>query len=221
MVKAVVVAAWLVVSSSVGAATLFPTPLHLVRRIDDPLARSSSIVEEFCAGDRIISISGNRVAITDFAAQTLTEIDHDTATFSITRFDEIAKARSAAPAAINASVEVKADRTVALSRDAVEALVGAAYPNRRDSTHEKILSAVAPAGGRLAAQSKDEAAFALPRETIVTYEEGLTYRNVIIRIDHDPPPSRALLIDPGASRVESRLTRTARELQQLDHPPKQ
>jgi hypothetical protein len=209
-----------VVSSSLGAGTLFPTPLHLVRRIDDPIAKKSTTLDEFCAGDRIVSISGARVAITDYAAQTLTEIDHASATYSVTRFDDIAKSRPNIGTQSKAAVTVSINRSVALSRDAVEAIVGAAYPNHRDSRHEQILAAAAPVGsGRVAAQSAD-AAYGLPMETAITFEEGLTYRNVVIRFDHDLAPAQMMLIDPGATRVESRLTRLTREMQQLDRLPR-
>ena len=222
MRNAVAAIAWLVVSSSLGAGTLFPTPLHLVRRIDDPVTRSSTTVDEFCLGDRIVSISGQHVAVTDFAAQLLTEIDHGSATYSITRFDDIARARPKNDPRANATVTVNVNRSVALTRDAVEAIVGAAYPNHRDAQHEKILAAAAPiTSGRVAAQSIESTAFGLPTETAIEFEGGLTYRNVIVRFDNDLPPAHMMLIPPGATRVESRLTRMTREMQQLDTLPKQ
>jgi len=222
MRKAVAAIAWLALSSSLGAGTLFPTPLHLVRRIDDPIAKSSTTVQEFCFGDRIVSINDSRVAITDYAAQTLTEIDHASATYSVTRFDDIAKERPAVDTQAKATVTVSVNRSLALTRDAVEAIVGAAYPNRRDSRHEKILAAAAPiSSGHIAAQSIESTAYGLPSDTSVEFEEGLTYRNVVVRYDHDLPPPQMMLIDPGATRVESRLTRMAREMRQLDTLPKQ
>src|SRR5204862_4818428 len=118
MRKVVAAIAWLAVSSSLGAGTLFPTQLHIVRRIDDPIAKSSTTVEEFCFGDRIVSINGARVAITDYAAQTLTEIDHSSATYSVTRFDDIAKARPAVDTQAKATVTVSVNRNVALTRAA-------------------------------------------------------------------------------------------------------
>src|SRR5579872_2758433 len=122
MKTAVALSAWLVASSSFGA--LFPTPLHLVRCIDDPVANSSTTIDEYCYGDRIVTINGPRVAITDYAEQRLTEIDHQRGTYSVTSFAEIAKAR---PVALDSktTVRVEVDRGVALSREAVEALIGA------------------------------------------------------------------------------------------------
>lgn len=218
MKTAVALVAWLGVSSSLGA--LFPTPLHIVRRIEDPIAKTTTTVDEYCAGDRIVAVSGSRVTITDYAEQRLTEIEHVGGMYSITSFADIAKARPAAPDA-KVDVKVDVDRTIALSRDAVEALVGAAYPNRRAAQHDQILAAAAPpaASGRIAAQSTSDA-YGLPSQTSITFD-GLTFRNLVVRVDHDLPPQQLLLIDPGATRVESRLTRTSRELQQLDTRPKQ
>ncbi|HEY8182009.1 MAG TPA: hypothetical protein VII32_07195 [Thermoanaerobaculia bacterium] len=222
MRKAVAAIAWLVVSSSLGAGTLFPTPLHVVRRIDDPISKTSTTVEEFCTGDRIISINGARVAITDYGSQTLTEIDHASATYSVTRFDDIAKARPNVDTRGKARVTVSVNRSIALTRDAVEAIVGAAYPNHRDSRHEKILAAAAPINsGRVAAQSIESTAYGLPTETSIEFEDGLIYKNVVVSFDHDLPPALMMLIDPRATRVESRLTRMTREMQQLDRLPKQ
>jgi len=223
MQKAVAAIAWLVVSSSLGAGTLFPIPLHVVRRIDDPISKTSATLDEFCFGDKIVSVNGSRVAISNYAAQLLTEIDHASATYSVTRFDDIAKARPNVDTRGKATVTVTINRSVALTRDAVEAMVGAAYPSHRDSRHEKILAAAAPiSGGRIAAQSIESTAYGLPTETSIEFEdEGLTYRNVVIRFDHDLPSAQVMLIDPGATRVESRLTRMTREMQQLDRLPKQ
>ena len=215
---AVAVVAWLGVSSTFGA--LFPTPLHLVRRIEDPISHTSTTLDEYCSGDRIVTVGGARVAIADYGEQRLTEIDHDRATWSVTPFSEIAKARPVVPESKTSKVKIEIDRSVALSREAVETLVGAAYPNRRVEQHEQIISAAAPPGsGRIAAQSAD-AQYGLPSDTSITFENGLIYRNAIVRIDHDLAPPQLMLIDPGATRVESRLTRTSRELQQLDAPPK-
>ena len=222
MRKAVAAIAWLVVSSSLGAGTLFPTPLHVVRRIDDPISKTSTTLDEFFFGDRIVSVNGSHVAISDYATQLLTEIDHASATYSVTRFDDIAKARPNVDVPGKATVTVTINRSVALTRDAVEAMVGAAYPNRRDARHEKILAAAAPINsGRVAAQSIESTAYGLPTETSIEFEGGLIYKNVVVSVDHDLPSAQMMLIDPGATRVESRLTRMTREMQQLDRLPKQ
>src|SRR5207244_10058481 len=89
-------------------------------------------------------------------------------------------------------IEVGFDRSYALSRDAVEALVGASYPNVRRQEHDEMLRAAA---------AKD--AYGLPSEKAITYQtEGgaVTVRDSIVRVDGDLPPRDALLIEPGAKR---------------------
>jgi hypothetical protein len=231
-----------------AATSLFPRPLHLVRRIDGPAAKSES-VDEYCSGNRIVTVRGKRVLIADYAEQQLTEIDRDASTYSVTRFDEIAKAAAqlsaSRPAAAsrfavtrvetmgsrdryriegaNAKIEVGIDRSIALSRDAVEALLGAAYPNVRRPEHEAVLQAAGGGvgGGRVAAQSA-EPQYGLPAEETITYSfEGssVTLHSAIVRADVDAVPPELLLIPPGARRVESRITRIGRELQDVETLP--
>lgn len=73
---------------------LFPTPLHLVRRVDDPISGRASEVDEYCAGNRIITVDrdGSRVVIVDYERQELLQIDRAASTYSVARFDEIAAA---------------------------------------------------------------------------------------------------------------------------------
>lgn len=236
----------LVASPALAAASLFPKPLHLVRRVEDAVTKKAEAVDEYCYGNRIITVRGKRVSIADYAAQQLTTIDHDAGTYSITRFDEIAKAAgrlsaprtaSAAPLKVTAmgmngyridgggaKIEVTIDRKIALSRDAVEALLGAAYPNTRRPEHDALLQAAGGGGGggRIAAQSAGDAQYGLPAEQTITYlMEGttLTFRTAIVRTDADLVPQELLLIPPGAVRVESRITRIGRELQEIESLP--
>ena len=61
-----------------------------------------------------------------------------------------------------------------------------------------------------------EPAYGLPSEKAITYQtEGgaVTVRDSIVRVDGDLPPRDALLIEPGAKRVDSRLVR-------LEHRPR-
>ena len=244
--------------SAVAATALFPQPLHLVKRIDDPFAKKAITVDEYCYGNRIVTVSGDRVKIVDYDEQQVTEIDHGNGTYSVTRFDDIARARpqAAAPKAAGKpgettgkvtplgmkgsaagrsvdSFEIEApkqkltigvDRSVTLSRAAVEALIGAAYPNARREEHEQMLSVAAstrPSGGRIAVNSAD-ASYGLPSDQSVTYETeagAVTMRSSVLRYDADLPPRDAMLIDPGATRVESHLTRLAREMHDADTIP--
>ncbi len=242
----------------VGAATaLFPKALHLVKRIDDPFARSAKNVDEYCYGNRIVTVAGDRVTILDYDAQTLTEIDHASGTYSITRFDEIANARPRAAAKSNATpkitpaglkssrggrsvdtfdvelpgtkVTIGLDRSVTLSRAAVEALIGSSYPNAHRSEHDAILGVASPArrGGPIMATSVstdagDATGYALPSEQTITMDaEGgpVTVRTSVLRFDADLPPQSAMLIEPGAKRVESPVVRFAREMKEADTIP--
>jgi hypothetical protein len=247
-------AAW----PAAGAPALFPKPLHLVKRIDDPLAKKPVTVDEYCYGDRIVSISGDRVTVIDYAAQTVTSIDHAASTWSVTRFDEIANARpkssgvkaaeaSAAkvtPAGMKSSaggrsvetydieaaqtrVSIGFDRSIAISRGAVEALIGAAYPNAHRPEHDAILS-VAGRGGkqsRMASSSEKSepvAEYGLPSEQSITIDsdgESVTLKTSVLRVDGDLPPQRATLIDPGATRIESPIERFNREMHDADTIP--
>jgi hypothetical protein len=236
-----------------GASALFPKPLHLVKRIDDPLAKKPVTIDEYCYGDRIVTISGDRVTVIDYAAQTVTEIDHAASTWSVTRFDEIAARpkRSAAsteeakvtPSGMKRSaggrsvdsfeiesartrVEIGFDRSVPVSRAAVEALIGASYPNTRRPEHDAILS-VAGRGKQSriatnAAQSEANVEYALPSEQSITIDsEGgsVTLKTSVLRVDGDLPPQSATLIDPGAKRIESPIERFNREMREADTIP--
>ena len=242
----------------VGAATaLFPKALHLVKRIEDPFARSAKNVDEYCYGNRIVTVAGDRVTILDYDAQTLTEIDHARGTYSITRFDEIANARPKMAAKSNATpkvtpaglkssrggrsvdtfdvelpgtkVTIGLDRSVTLSRGAVEALIGSSYPNAHHPEHDAILGIAAPArrGGPIVATSVstdpgDATGDALPTEPTITMgAEGgaFTVRPSVLPFDPDPPPQSAMLIEPGAKRVESPVVRFAREMKDADTIP--
>jgi hypothetical protein len=243
---------------SSGATALFPKPLHLVKRIDDPFARTAKNVEQYCYGNRIVTVAGDRVTILDYDAQTLTEIDHAKGTYSIARFDEIANAqpkgaalKAASAPKVTASglkssaggrsvdsfdvemprtkVTVGVDRSVSLSRAAVEALIGSSYPNAHRAEHDAIIGVTAPpAKSRqiVAAstnRSTDEpGGYGLPSEQTITIEaEGgaVTLRTAVLRFDADLPPQSAMLIDPGAKRVESPTVRFAREMKEADTIP--
>jgi hypothetical protein len=270
-----VVAMAVLLAPAFGATTavLFPRPLHLVRRIEDSLAKSPVTLDEYCAGNRTITIRGPRVTVVDYDQQTVTEIDHAGGTYSITRFDEIAKAQQRKPQARRTTsatgatgtapsrwkqtelgmksssagrsvdsyelvagserelrrIEIGVDRQISLTRGAAEVLVGAAYPSAHTEDHDAILGAMASrktlragTNATAGAQSAPDESYGLPSEQLVTYEsEGVkqTMHSSILRIGAEAPPNDSLLIDPGATRVESRLTRTAKELDQLDRLP--
>ncbi len=70
-------------SPSTAAEVLFPERLHLTRTVSDSLSGSTSTVEEYLQGNRMISIRGSRVSIADYEKGELTEIDRDANTYSM------------------------------------------------------------------------------------------------------------------------------------------
>lgn len=253
------------------AGPLFPKPLHLVRRIDDPVARTTHVVDEYCLGNRVISINGPRVAIVDYDRRDITEIDHADGTYSITKFEEVATARAQLPlprakASSNAAakratalrptalgvratatsnrslerwradlsegpekrtLEIGIDRTIPVSKEAAEVLVGAAFPYERTDEQDQILLAAAPAETAFAAAKSANATaapapYGLPSESVTTYEAAgvkVEIRTAVLRVDDELPPAQLLRIDPGAQRIDSLYTRMRRELDELDKLP--
>lgn len=125
-------------------------------------------------------------------------------------------------------IEVGIDRRVTLSRDAVEVLVGAAYPNDRTPEHDVLVRA--SAGMRdprnddsgSAAAAAVQATYALPAEQSTTFElagQTVTVHNSIVSVTNEAPPDDVMQIPPGATQVESRVTRLVRELRDLDQIP--
>lgn len=251
----IVTAALLLVAAPLAFAAnaLFPRPLHLVRLVDDGLSRTTATLDEYCLGNRVITIRGARVTIADYDAQQLTEIDHLAQTWSVTPFADIAKSRADLDTRLGAAFEphparltavgsnassavetfvvdaphrrlqIGIDRRVVLSRAAAEVLIGAAYPGQGDAEQEEILAAAG--GGGVSAMSAGAAVggtYGLVTERTLTIDvEGtqLVSHNAIIRIGDEMPPAEATLIDPGAKRIESRLTRLTRELREIDTLP--
>lgn len=84
--------AMLIAISSVSAAesVLFPSPLHITRELQDPVSQKTKVIDEYCQGNRMISVTATRTAIADYAGGVLTEIDFATGTYSVTKFTEIA-----------------------------------------------------------------------------------------------------------------------------------
>jgi hypothetical protein len=79
-----------------AADALFPRPLHITRRIEDPVSHATTVVQEYCAGNQVITISGDRITIADHGRQELTEIDRAAGTYSVTTFAALAEASMAA-----------------------------------------------------------------------------------------------------------------------------
>jgi hypothetical protein len=245
-----------------AAEPLFPAPLHITRQVEDPISGKTVVLNEYAYGNRLVSVRGNMTAIADYERGELTEIDREKGTYSITRFETVAKAAQSAgapeqPVAAKAgraprsvaarstksgrradffagevenaelkqTVEVGVDRSVRLSREALEVLLGSAYPGVRRSEHEILIAAAAPA--RLMAgptsQTPGPAAsgYALPIEQITRFEAGgeiLEFRNSVVRVGNESPPAELIAIPAGAQLVTSRLSAVVREIELIDRP---
>lgn len=279
LVALVAMAVMAIPAFGASSTVLFPKPLHLVRTIEDPLARGASTVHEYCVGNQVITVNGSRVAVADYDKQQLTEIDREAGTYSVTPFDEIAKAnakmnppRRAAVATSSAragaaasdaatwkatqvgaraaasgrsldgwqlvrgeagektTIEVGIDRRVALSRDAVEVLVGASYPNVRREEHDALLNASSgrPETTRRQPMTNSAATadvqYGLPMEQVFTFEsqgERIAVRNTVREVKEELPPPELLIIPPGSKLVESHTSQLMRELREADELPGQ
>jgi hypothetical protein len=237
-----------------GEALLFPQTRHFVRQVEDPLAGEPLTIHEYCAGNRMVTVNGDRVAIVDYAKQEILDIDRKAATWSVTRFDDIARTqpkratttvtselRMTPRGSVRATsgraydsfdldtathhIEVGADTSVQVSKEAAEVLIGAAYPNTRGPEQDAIIAAMSDAAGHgkrgisAMASSSD---VALPARQVITFKNGdetVIVRNEIIATSSETVPPELLLIPPGAKQIESRPTRLARELRQLDENP--
>ena len=212
-------------------------------------------VEEFCQGNKVISIRGSRTTIADYDRGELTEIDREAGTFSIARFDEIARASGSTGAKREADepgawklgsegtrsvgmrsgeafaavvnrpdarlkVDVVVDRSVGVTREALDVLLGAAFPGHRAVETDV---AVAAAGGRETPTARTtEAAFALPLELSLTWEVGgetIHTSNRVVRVGTELPAAELIAIPPGARQVESPIVAKQKALEELDHLP--
>lgn len=82
-----------VVSPAFAAGeVLFPAPLHLTRELTDPISGSKSVVDEYCHGNRVVAVSGRRTSIAEYDKGVLTTIDFEAGTYSVTKFEELARA---------------------------------------------------------------------------------------------------------------------------------
>ena len=251
-----------------AAGPLFPQALHLTRTIETPFSATAT-VDEYLAGNRVVTVSEDRTVIADYDQQTVTEISRRAGTYSVTRFDELARAaqaerkgsavsatsadgcdvtdsdrpagrdrgnytvaRPAKPAAI-VEIQVGSDPSVQLSREAVEVLLGAAYPQRESLEANVALRAIERRGGggrrtqSAGANAAQPETLALPVEQAVTYSMGerdqVVVRNRVTRVGNELPPPDAITIPAGAKQVPSPAVETRRRLEELERftPPAQ
>ncbi len=166
-----------------AAAPLFPKAFHVVREVNDSLTGHVTRVDEYFAGDQVITINGDKTAIADYAKQELTEIDRGKATYSIASFAQLAAALPAPPVrpaaktpaiehrgserragrnvevmiaddATNAlHAEIAVDHSISLSKDAFEVVAGGAFPRNGGPAVDLLRGAAANPRSRIASQS--------------------------------------------------------------------
>jgi hypothetical protein len=82
----------LVLPADGAPKVLFSSPLHVTREVTSPVSKAKSVVDEYCNGNRVVSVSGSRTAIVDYDKGEMTAIDFAASTYSVTKFETIAKA---------------------------------------------------------------------------------------------------------------------------------
>jgi hypothetical protein len=124
------------------------------------------------------------------------------------------------------AVEVAVDRSVRVSKEALEVLLGTAYPGTRSEQHDLVMAAASggmsgerPVAADAAARRDD---YALPLEQLFEIKLGddrVEFRSSVLRVAPEPPPAEILAIPPGARLVVSRTAAVVRELELLDAAP--
>ncbi len=223
--------------SAFAADVLFPAPLHLTRQVHDSIGGSTEVVEQYCYGDRVISVKGAVTTIADYGKGELTEINREEGTWSVTRFDDVAKSLRVGTAeppakgkwairniragnAFEGELEeggtkrhsrVAVDRSVRLSKDALDVLIGAAYPNSRKVEDTVVLEAAKTANATNT--------FALPVEQQHSFViDGLRaeVRDVVTRVGAELVPADLVAIPPDAKLVQSRLLQRMQAFEQIE-----
>lgn len=233
--RVVVSAAILFCASTTARAAgrvLFPAPLHITRELVDPVSQKTSVIDEYCVGNRMVSVSGSRTAIADYGRGELTEIDFNAGTYSVTKFEQIARLyEKRSPRATVAEGEKKrqvlrasSDRELTLSRGAIEAVLGIGYPYPPDDDGDALLGTLRSHERKVATNAAGETEveeYHLPLEQVMRHEIGgeeIEARNVVLRVGHELPPVDAIAIPSGAKLVESKAVAAQRLLEELDRP---
>ena len=66
---------------------LFPSPLHITRELSNPVSGTTTVIDEYCQGNRVVAVSGQKTAIADYDKGVITEIDFAGGTYSVTKFE--------------------------------------------------------------------------------------------------------------------------------------
>jgi hypothetical protein len=236
-------------AASASAEVLFPSPIHLTRQIHDSIGGATVVVDQYCYGNRVVSVNGTATSIADYGKGELTEIDREEGTYSITRFDDVAKAlrvggpveqptaewrvkssglqqlrTNRASDAVEAELDegttkrqtrVAVDRSVSLSKDALDVLIGAAYPNNPKAEDSVVVQAAIAPG-----LSRGERTYALPVEQNTTFiigDDRAETRDVVTRVGEEFVPSDVIAIPPDAKLVESRLLQRMHAFEQIEN----
>ena len=202
---------------SAAERVLFPEPLHITRELSDPVTDKTTVIDEYCHGNRVVSVSGRRTAIADYGKGEITEIDFAAGTYSITKFEQIARAHEKHAVRAKPEVEVKGGAQT-LSRGAVEALMGIGYPHRADTSADTAIESLRTRQRGVSTEALHEE-YRLPMEHIVRIEvdgETIETRNIVKRVGNELAPLDVLTIPPGAKLVESKTVAMPRLLEELD-----
>lgn len=239
MQRVVFLMATLAAVSALGAdEVLFPAPLHLTREVTNAIAGTTGIIEEYCHGNRVVAVSGSQTSIAEYDKGVLTTIDFDAGTYSVTKFEDLAKAREGrAPvqredptpslhvepewrveqrddhvvaSRDGETIRIRTDRQVKLSRAAAEVLAGLAWPNLPQAAAGVVVDAL---------NDGQKSEYALPLEQVTEQTvdgDTVVIRSVIVRIGSELVPAEALIVPAGAKLVEA-----PRLLDEMDRPPSQ
>jgi len=125
-------------------------------------------------------------------------------------------------AADSRAIEVVVDDQVKLSRDAVEVLVGAAFPLHSSDESQIAIAAAARDASFAKGGSGQRRDHSLPLEQTVTFEsegESLRMQNRVTRVGNEVAPLELVAIPPGARLVESDIILRERMLDEVDRLP--
>ena len=189
--------------------------MHLTRIVSDPLSGSETVIEEYCHGNRVVSVSGRRTAIAEYDKQTVTTIDFAAGTYSVATFDELAKAWQSGRSAAPPRMRITPDARHSVSREAAEILLGTAYP--MPSAPPELLGALRAPRVAANAASGSAVEYALPLEQVVELGEGLELRTSVTRVGSELAPPEVMTIPPGARRVDAKAIAVRRLADELDH----